>query len=280
MYLREIGRVPLLDPVEEMWLAMRISAAGYVVTVLRETSQARRTKAQRTALVEWRTQLERIKLEPKALPATIEPPDELAPGDVIGTLLEELAAEWTLYDRVCERMNKTPHALMSAVAPNVVANTYDAFRADWKSLSSACSELELHTPELLPILSEASRLGHSSEARSYMREYVDAEIPGEDERSTERQKVLSGRFFDVYRELYLIPPASLQQLGNYYTTRQAFPGSRIFCDQMVDMDQVVHHLLDIFDRAGEARQALINANLRLVVSVAKRYMGRGIHSWT
>jgi RNA polymerase primary sigma factor len=276
MYLREIGRVPLLDPVEEMWLAMRVSAAGYVVTVLRETGQARRTKAQRAALTEWRAQLERFKLEPYALPAVIEPPAELAPGDVIGTLLEELAAEWSLYDRVWERMSQTPHQLMSAIARDVIANTYDAFRHDWKSLNAACTELRIHDPELLPILSEASRLGHHSEPRSYMREFIDAEISGEDDQAIANQKVLSGRLFDVYRELYLIPPASLQQLGNYFTTRQAFPGSRIFVDQMVDMEQFVHHLLDILDRAEEARQALITANLRLVVSVAKRYMGRGI----
>jgi RNA polymerase primary sigma factor len=51
----------------------------------------------------------------------------------------------------------------------------------------------------------------------------------------------------------------------------------MFLDQMIDTDQVVQHLLDIFDRAHDARQALIRANLRLVVSVAKRYMGRGIN---
>ena len=276
MYLREIGLVPLLDPVEEMWLAMRVSAAGYVVTVLRETNQARRTKAQRTALNEWRAQLEQFKLHPYALPATIQPPDELAPGDVLGTLLEELATEWSLYDRVCERMNKTPHELVRLVAPDVITNTYDAFRVDWKSLRRACAEIDVHMPDLLPILSEASHLGHSSEPRSYMREYVEAEIPGDDDRSLEKQKTLSGRLFDVYRELYLIPPASLQQLGSYYTARQSFPGTRIFGDQMVDLDQVVHHLIDILDRAEDARQALIRANLRLVVSVAKRYMGRGI----
>ena len=49
LYLREIGQYPLLQPVEEMWLAMRISAAGYVVDVLHEAGPSRRTKAQRTA---------------------------------------------------------------------------------------------------------------------------------------------------------------------------------------------------------------------------------------
>ena len=109
-----------------------------------------------------------------------------------------------------------------------------------------------------------------------MREYVGAQIPGDGDAAFDGRRALSGRLFDVYRELYLIPPASLNQLGGYYAARQAFPGPRIFVDQMVDLDQVVQHLLDIFDRAEEAREALSNANLRLVVSVAKRYMGRGI----
>jgi RNA polymerase primary sigma factor len=126
------------------------------------------------------------------------------------------------------------------------------------------------------MLSEASRLGHTSERRSYMREYVSSEMPGDGDEAFERRRALSGRLFDVYRELYLIPPASLHQLGGYYAARGAFPGPRSFVDQMVDLDQVVQHLLDIFDRAEDARDALSNANLRLVVSVAKRYMGRGI----
>jgi RNA polymerase primary sigma factor len=46
---------------------------------------------------------------------------------------------------------------------------------------------------------------------------------------------------------------------------------------MVDMDQVIQHLLDLLVRAQDARLALSQANLRLVVSVAKRYMGRGIN---
>jgi RNA polymerase primary sigma factor len=276
MYLREIGQVPLLDPVEEMWLAMRISAAGYVVSVLQETSPTRRTKAQRTALEQWRKQLEQIKLEPHALHATIDPPPDLAPADRIGTLLGVLTTEWKLFEEVCVRMDQTPARLLEPVVLDIVANAYKALGTDWGALNALCDELGINRPVLPPILSEASRLGHMSEPRSYMREYVYAELPGEGDEIDRARKTLSGRLFDVYRELYLIPPTSLQQLGNYYAARQAFPGARIFVDQMVDKVQVVQHLLDIFDRAEDARKALIRANLRLVVSVAKRYMGRGI----
>jgi RNA polymerase primary sigma factor len=109
-----------------------------------------------------------------------------------------------------------------------------------------------------------------------MRKHVNAEIPGEGEEVFDRKKILSGRLFDVYRVLALVPPATLAQLGEYYTTEKAFPPYRVFLKQMIDMDRVVQHLLDLFARAQDARQALIRANLRLVVSVAKRYMGRGI----
>ncbi|MBC8444959.1 MAG: RNA polymerase sigma factor RpoD, partial [Chloroflexi bacterium] len=91
-----------------------------------------------------------------------------------------------------------------------------------------------------------------------------------------RRKALSGRLFDIYRVLALFPHATLDKLGRHYSAEKAFPSRRTFLEQMVVMDAVIHHLLDLFARAQDARQALIRANLRLVVSVAKRYMGRGI----
>jgi len=276
LYLREIGQYPLLQPAEEMWLAMRISAAGYVVEILNEVGPNRRTKAQRTAAQAWRAQLMQIKHEPLAMPARIEPPSGLAPANLIGILLEEMLTDWNLFDRVCRRMGRSPAELLEPVARDVLEFAYKALRSDWQTLLEMCQEQELDQPELPPILSEASRLGNTRERRSYMREYVGIQIPGEGDVAFEGRRELSGRLFDVYRALYLIPPPSLNLLGGYYATRQAFPGPRIFVDQMADLDQVVQHLLEIFDRAEDARDALGNANLRLVVSVAKRYMGRGI----
>ncbi|HIE38894.1 MAG TPA: hypothetical protein EYP77_07480, partial [Anaerolineae bacterium] len=39
MYLREIGRVPLLSPEKEMWLAMQVAARGYVEDLREKLSQ-------------------------------------------------------------------------------------------------------------------------------------------------------------------------------------------------------------------------------------------------
>jgi RNA polymerase primary sigma factor len=275
MYLREIGRFALLHPAEEMWLAMRLSAASYVVTVLEQTDQTMRTREQKLALRKWRAQLEGFKIDPISLPYRIEPPPELNHGDVVSTLLEALAADWALLERVCDHMDETPFNLLLPVTDVVIANAYDAFLEGWQALEETCAALSVNMPELLPILKEATSLGQGS-TKSYMRGHVYAEIHGEGEDFFERRRVLSGRLFDIYRVLTLIPLATLDRFERHYVERGDFVSRRIFLEQMVDIEQVVQLLLDLFARAQDARQSLSQANLRLVVSVAKRYMGRGI----
>jgi RNA polymerase primary sigma factor len=54
------------------------------------------------------------------------------------------------------------------------------------------------------------------------------------------------------------------------------PNIRTFKRWLPDTDELRAQSQAIMNRAEEAQAALIRANLRLVVSVAKRYMGRGI----
>jgi RNA polymerase primary sigma factor len=276
MYLREIGRVPLLDPVQEMWLAMRISAAGYVVSVLKDADQSKRTKAQKRALREWHERLETLAHNAFSLPNWIEAPEELVHSDMIGGLLDKLGSEWSLLERVCQIMGHTPFELLTSVAPEVVANAYDAICSGCQLLEQTATSMQVTPPELIPILREASELGLGRERVSYMRDYVDAVVPDESEEGFEKRRLFRGRLFDLYRVLYLIPPETLDRFGDYYLSERACPSRKVFLDGMIDMDRFVQHLLNIFARAEDARQGLIRANLRLVVSVAKRYMGRGI----
>jgi len=274
MYLREIGRVPLLDPVQEMRLAMRVSAAEYVVSVLKRLDQAESSQERKKAAKQWKAQLEQFKLRSAS---RLSPPPELTPGEVVGALLEVLATEWPHVERACEALDTAPRQLLAPVAPRVIAAAYAGFREDWVRLTQTCDEMQIAQPQFALILDEASHLGHTADPRSYMRDFVDEQISNDNEQDVERRRRLSGLLFDVHRELYLIPPASLVHLGDYYASRNGFPGPQMFSGYMVDHEQAVDHILDIFDQAQQARQALIQANLRLVVSVAKRYMGRGIN---
>ncbi|HIP95890.1 MAG TPA: RNA polymerase sigma factor RpoD, partial [Anaerolineae bacterium] len=54
------------------------------------------------------------------------------------------------------------------------------------------------------------------------------------------------------------------------------PSARAFLKKMVTEEEIADKLAQVLMQAEEAKEALIRANLRLVVSVAKRYMGRGI----
>ena len=276
MYLREIGRTPLLDPAEEMWLAMRISAADYVVMVLEQTDPVRTDKVYRSAAKEWRSHLERIKLNQYPLPEKIEPPPELSYGAMVSMLFRELGSKWTPLQQVAALMGQTPACLLSPLATVVIENAYRALLESWEALAQTCDKLEVRQPELLSVLKEASSLGFGGEQTSYVRDHVYVEIPGDSEEAFEKRKQLRVRLFDVYRVLYLIPPATLERFGDYYAVQQACPPEPVFKDQMTDVDQFVQHVLGILSAAQDARKALIKANLRLVVSVAKRYMGRGI----
>jgi RNA polymerase primary sigma factor len=277
MYLREIGRVPLLDPVEEMWIAMRVSAAGNVVTVIRETDPARRTREQKDALKRWIAELENYAHRTVRPADKIEPPAGIAHADMVAGLFEKLGGDWAQLERVSRAFGQTPYDLLPPVAPAVIENTYEAICEACCTLEETTSELDLEPPKLAPIVREAGLLGLGRESSSYMRDYLSHVIPGDSEQDQANHRRLRGLLFDLYRSLYLMPRPTLGMFGDHYQSHGTCPPREVFLEQMTDLDQVIQHLLVIFERAEDARQALVRANLRLVVSVAKRYMGRGIN---
>jgi len=277
MYLREIGRVPLLDPVEEMWIAMRISAAGHVVSVIKETDPVRRTKEQKEGLKRWLAELDNYAHRTVRPADKVEPPAGIAHADMVAGLFEKLGGDWAQLERVARALGQTPYDLLPPVAPAVIENTYEAICQACRTLEETTSELELEPPRLAPILREAGLLGLGRESSSYMRDYLSQVIPGESEQDEANHRRLRGLLFDLYRSLYLMPRPTLGRFGDHYQSHHTCPPRAVFLDQMTDLEQVIQHLLVIFERAEDARQALVRANLRLVVSVAKRYMGRGIN---
>src|SRR5262249_32817024 len=113
--------------------------------------------------------------------------------------------------------------------------------------------------------------------QSYIREYLRQKDWGRDEAWNE----LARRLFDVFHALSLIPFNEQMQIRRAYTEQQELPSVETFRDWLAqdedareDLDNL---LVVVEDRAEMATESLTRANLRLVVSVAKRYMGRGIN---
>ncbi|MCB8967885.1 MAG: RNA polymerase sigma factor RpoD [Ardenticatenaceae bacterium] len=153
---------------------------------------------------------------------------------------------------------------------------YTAIGEHWQTVAKASALLDITPPALLPLLNEAQQLrrGWDANQASYLRQYLNEGNWGQ---YTVWSDLATG-CFAVFTALYLLPPQLLQQMKEYYNKHNELPDNDTFYAWLSE-DNValkVNEFL-IYNLAEEAKVNLTRANLRLVVSVAKRYMGRGIH---
>jgi RNA polymerase primary sigma factor len=76
--------------------------------------------------------------------------------------------------------------------------------------------------------------------------------------------------------LYILPTAAQSKLAGSLRSRKVTPARSVFQKWLPASAVLEAELRAMEERMREAQKALIRANLRLVVSVAKRYIGRGI----
>ncbi len=139
---------------------------------------------------------------------------------------------------------------------------------------AAAIDLALILDEVEAIVTGEDVRGISSYVRDFLRTGGDW---GRDESWNQVAQVL----FDVVHGLTLIPPPARAQLSSYWAAERALPPVEQFAGWL-DADDSLEEWLDDLSSALDfgaknAIEALTRANLRLVVSVAKRYMGRGIN---
>lgn len=158
--------------------------------------------------------------------------------------------------------------------------THRVFRAVFDDLSTAWSRtvedtrrLGYECPDLGLILSEAQMLKSTwqSGTPSYLRAYLDNGLWGSDEFWNN----VARSAFSVFLYLYVIPEEAAASLHKYIGRHGGLPKERTFLTYLPGEEILRQEIVQIGSRSEEAYHAIIRANLRLVVSVAKRYIGRG-----
>jgi len=179
-------------------------------------------------------------------------------------------------------------------APRIYQALFIELRTAWRRVMEDTQRLGYECPDLGLILSEAQMLRQTwnIDTPSYLRAYLDNGLWGKDP----LWDGVARNAFDVFLYLYMLPPELADPLLEYIESygnlpedneprheaakgQARHPGAEAFDAFLAEHSPSTEMLEDelgrVGDRASLAHQAVIRANLRLVVSVAKRYIGRG-----
>lgn len=144
----------------------------------------------------------------------------------------------------------------------------------WERLLEDAERLHHAPPDLGLILSESQALhaGWESDQPSYLRAFLDNGMWGTDELWNE----IARKAYSVFLSLYLLPLSYATWLLEHVNQTHKFPNLRTLYRNLPSDEELLQELDAAQMRAVDANHSIIRANLRLVVSVAKRYLGRGI----
>ena len=159
-------------------------------------------------------------------------------------------------------------------ATQIYRSTLDDLVIAWKRFSEDAKRLAVQLPDLSLVLSEAQALrqGWDSDSPSYLRAFLDNGRWGSDP----TWNSLAANAFNFFIGFFLLPPGLASWVMKYCQQHNACPAPRSLYQHLPEEEDLLLDLKIIEMRADDATQALVRANLRLVVSVAKRYLGRGI----
>jgi RNA polymerase primary sigma factor len=158
-------------------------------------------------------------------------------------------------------------------ARSIYRALFDELATSWERLEEDTRRLGYDCPDLNLILSEAQMLRQTweSETPSYLRAYLDNGLWGSDS----LWDGVARHAFAVYIYFYMLPDSLAEKMQQYVQKHAGLPSERTFSRHMPSDEDLQLELDHIRQRSELAHHAIIRANLRLVVSVAKRYIGRG-----
>jgi RNA polymerase primary sigma factor len=161
----------------------------------------------------------------------------------------------------------------NAQAP-VWAQAYAHLTAAWRSVLTACEALSSAPPDLAEMLRAAREMtaldAHS--APGAFQRYLRALGWG---RNPDIERI-SRPLFEFALAALILPPAFVEQLEAHAAHVPDLPEWDEVSAWLPAPAVCEEHLQLVTQQAEEAKNTLVRANLRLVMSIAKRYLGRGI----
>ena len=165
-----------------------------------------------------------------------------------------------------------PLARRGTSAQSIYRALFDELVTAWKRVVEDTQRLNKACPEQGLILAEAQMLRQTwiSAAPSYLHKYLDNGMWGKDP----LWDGVANNAFTVFVCFYALPDNLANYMKNFIAEHNSLP-VKFFSLKLLKKEDLQNELNEIWLRAQEAHHAVIRANLRLVVSVAKRYIGRG-----
>ena len=177
-------------------------------------------------------------------------------------------------DRLIGTLRKMKQRKGVSLSTSIYHSLISDMLTSWDRLIEDAERLEQELPDLALLIAESQSLhaGWEFDSPSYLRAYLDNGHWGVDHLWDN----LARHAYSVYISLYLLPFKYAEWLLTHVREQQNFPLQRTLKRNLPPDDDLLTEMDLVHTRAVDANQALIRANLRLVVSVAKRYLGRDI----
>ncbi len=155
------------------------------------------------------------------------------------------------------------------------ATVFDDLNFSWKRLVEDTGRMRQPLPDLATILTEGQvlRCSWDRDEPSYLRAYLDNGL-WDDAHPRWMDVARSG--LNILISGYAFPADLVENLQSCLKKRGELPALQTFLNLLPSDDDLIREIETLEQEGEEAKNAFILANLRLVVSIAKKYGGRGL----